>query len=139
LLSEPFSHIADFVAHNFASVVALTLANEFAPQGPLASRHFRPRNKDENFQVLEAADLILGTGNLVFLLRGCECFRPQGVIVRVHFQLQEAICGCCKDLRDRLKISSRDIDREKVVGITKWYKLSQKGKHIAIILVRRRR
>jgi len=114
-------------------------ANKFALQRLLAGGDVRARNEDENFQVLEAADLVVSAGNLVFSLGGGERFGPQGVIICIHSRLQEAIGGSRKDLRDGVKVSRGDIDRQKIVGITIRHKLGQKGKHIATVLVMRRR
>jgi len=80
-------------------------------------------------------DFIVRAGYLVFTLGGCKGFGPKQIIVNIQLWLQRAIFGSYKYLRDREKIRSGDIKREKVVGVTVGDELSQNGKDIAIIII----
>ena len=100
-LCKTLRNIADLIAYDFASIIPLAFANELSPKSTLASRDIRPQDKHKDFQFLQAADFILSASNPILPFRGRHCFRPQWIIVDVHFRLQYTICDSSKDLRDR--------------------------------------
>ena len=97
LLSITLGDIVHLVPDDFATIILFLFTDQLSFQKSPTSRNIRTWHQDKNLEIIQAIELLLCTGDPIFLLWGGHGFSPGGIVTGVNSQFK----GACFDVREK--------------------------------------